>query len=111
MTLEDLQHDPYHYVPFMTGLEKNQPFMAICGRDVTEGCFYVELRAFLGMPLVVPIRRCPECEDLTAAWIGGSVAAVCAALSRSSREEPRRPWTRSVERASSQVNDLATART
>lgn len=90
MDIEELQRDPCHYVPFMTGYETDQPFIAACGRDVTCGFFYTSLHTFIGMPAVVPIRRCHDCEDMVGA--GAVLGALMAllALSTPSRAPERR---------------------
>ncbi len=60
----------FHYVPGMSGYELNQPFMSICGEDVTCGWFYTSLLAFTCMP----VRRCRACEDQII--VGAGLAAI-----------------------------------
>ena len=73
--LEEIKREILHYVPFMTGYEKNVPFIAACGRDVTYGFFYTSPVTFCDMPLPAP--RCPDCMDMVDAGTALLVLGTC----------------------------------
>ncbi len=64
----------FHYVPLKTGYELDEPFMSICGEDVTCGWFYTSLLAFTCMP----VRRCAACENAVVVGAGLAVLVTAA---------------------------------